>query len=96
MSAEPAPSRTRIQDEIVAYLRRVAASRGRPAREIAPDVSFFDLGILDSLSLLDFVTFLEGLHAIEIPGHDIVPENFGSLAAVIGYLRRRREAAMRP
>ena len=92
----PAPTLTRIQDEVVAYLQRVSAARGRPEREIAPEASFFDLGLLDSLSLLDFVSFLEGVCAIEIPGHDIVPDNFASLAAVTAYLRRRLDGAAEP
>ena len=86
------PSLTRIQDDVVAYLQRAAATRGRTAREIPPEASFFDLGLLDSLSLLDFVAFLEQACAIEIPGHDIVPDNFASVAAVTAYLRRRLES----
>lgn len=48
--------------------------------------SFIDRGIFDSLSLLDFVVFIEKLCNIKIPGEDITPENFGSLEAVMGYL----------
>lgn len=80
-----------IEKQIVDYLTIVAQKRGRPASALEPNVSFMDAGILDSLSLLDFVSFLEKSLGIQIPGNDIVPENFGNLAAVTKYARERLE-----
>jgi acyl carrier protein len=83
-------------DEIVAFLKELSAARGKPVGDIAPAAHFFDLGLLDSLSLLDFITFIEKRYSIEIPGQDIVPENFESLLAVTQYLASRLNGTSKP
>lgn len=81
--------RTSIAQELSAHLSEVAAARGKSSGEIEPDRPFFDTGILDSLSLLDFVSFVEKRYEIDISGRDIVPENFGSLRTVTDYVLGR-------
>ena len=78
-----------LESEVAAHLMQSAAERGRPIATLDAHVEFFDSGILDSLSLVDFVTFLERRYDITIPGADISPENLGSLSAVVQYLQRR-------
>ena len=82
-----APSQ--LAEELTAYLRQASAARGRPFTTLDPRAAFFDTGVLDSLSLLDFVSHIERRYQIPVPGPDIAPENFGSLAAVVAYLNAR-------
>jgi len=78
-----------MHEQLMTYLLEISAARGKPLGELKPDDSLFDSGVLDSLSLLDFVMFLEKRYGFKIPGEEIVPENFGTLAAVGAYLDRR-------
>ncbi len=80
---------TSVQEELKAYLVKAAAARGRHVTDIGPDAPLMEAGILDSLSLLDFVLFIEKRYGIEVPGEEIEPEDFGSLAGVTAYLCRR-------
>ena len=78
-----------IEQELTAYLVRASEARGKPLARIDPNAAFMESGMLDSLLLLDFIVFLEKHYRIKIPGEEIVPENFGTLAATSEYLRRR-------
>ena len=75
------------------------------SRELVPDAallpltnetSLLDSGILDSLSLLRLVVFLEERFEITMGDADLLPENFASVNAICAYLRSReagKEAA---
>ena len=76
------------------------------SRELVPDAallpltnetSLLDSGILDSLSLLRLVVFLEERFEITMGDADLLPENFASVNAICAYLRarepRKQEAA---
>ena len=52
----------------------------------APDESLFDAGVLDSFTLPDLVTGLEGEFGVKIPDRDLVPERFDSVAKIEAYL----------
>lgn len=68
------------------------------SREIVPDPALLplsnetpllDSGILDSLSLLRVVVFLEEQFGITMDDADLLPENFASVNAICAYLRAR-------
>ena len=56
---------------------------------LADDASLLDTGILDSLSLLRLVVFLEERFGITMGDADLLPENFASVNAICAYLRAR-------
>ena len=56
---------------------------------LADDKSLLDSGILDSLSLVRLVVFLEQRFGITIGDADLLPENFASVNAICAYLRAR-------
>jgi acyl carrier protein len=49
-------------------------------------------GILDSLSLLRLVVFLEERFKITVGDADLLPENFASVHTICAYLRARMPA----
>ncbi|HTP17270.1 MAG TPA: acyl carrier protein [Streptosporangiaceae bacterium] len=51
--------------------------------------SLLESGILDSLSLLRLVVFLEERFGITLGDADLLPENFGSVTAICAYVRAR-------
>ena len=54
---------------------------------LANDTSLIESGILDSLSLLRLVVFLDEQFGIPVGDRDLLPENFASVNAVCAYLR---------
>jgi len=54
--------------------------------------SLLDTGVLDSLSLLRLVGFVEERFGIAVDDVDLVPENFDSVDAICAYLRSRAGA----
>jgi acyl carrier protein len=63
---------------------------------LANDTPLLDSGILDSLSLLRIVVFMEERFDITMGEADLLPENFASVNAICSYLRARepgKEAA---
>ena len=51
--------------------------------------SLLETGILDSLSLLRLVVFIQERFGISVDDVDLVPENFDSVDAICAYLRTR-------
>lgn len=66
----------------------------RQARTSLPDrdSSLFLSGVLDSFSLVDFVTLLETECGICISDDELRPENFDTLAKVEAFVERARAA----
>jgi acyl carrier protein len=63
---------------------------------LADETPLLDSGILDSLSLLRLVVFLEERFGVTIGDTDLLPENFASVNTICAYLRARepgKEAA---
>ncbi|HET9093606.1 MAG TPA: acyl carrier protein [Solirubrobacteraceae bacterium] len=69
------------------------------ARELVRDPSLLpienstpllDSGILDSLSLLRLVVYLQDQFGVTVGDLDVVPEHFATVDAICDYLRSRR------
>ena len=56
---------------------------------LANDTPLLDSGIIDSLSLLRIVVFLEERFGITMDDADLMPENFTSVNSICAYLRAR-------
>jgi acyl carrier protein len=57
---------------------------------LSDDTSLLDSGILDSLSLLQLVVFLEERFGITVGDTDLLPQNFASVRTICAYLRARK------
>ncbi len=53
------------------------------------DESFLEAGIVDSLGVIELVSFVEETYDIEVPDDDIVPDNFDSINNLTGYITSR-------
>jgi acyl carrier protein len=56
---------------------------------LSNDTSLLKGGILDSLSLLRLVVFLQDRFQLTVDETDLLPENFDSVDAICAYLRAR-------
>ena len=77
-----------LPSNVVGYLHENAEKDGVPAPQAGDDL--FKLGILDSFSLVDFVSILEDQFNIKISDSDVTPENFRTIEAVEQYVSTRR------
>jgi acyl carrier protein len=59
---------------------------------IHPGESLFELGVLDSLALVQTISFLEGAFQVTIDDTDVVPDNFESISAVVALIARCRQS----
>jgi acyl carrier protein len=59
------------------------------ALPLSNDASLLKGGILDSLSLLRLVVFLQDRFQLTVDETDLLPENFDSVNAICAYLRAR-------
>lgn len=73
---------------VTAYLDEQARRAGvaQPQR----DDDLFDLGVLDSFALVDFVTVLEEHCALKIPDADVNPANFQTVEAIELYVESHK------
>jgi acyl carrier protein len=63
---------------------------------LANDTSLLDSGILDSLTLLRLVVFLEERFGISMGDTDLLPENFASVNTICAHLRAREHGTQEP
>ena len=58
---------------------------------IGEDEDLLASGLLDSLSVMSLIHFIEQDLSIDVPAEDVTIENFVSLRAIDAYLERRLE-----
>ncbi len=58
--------------------------------DLDPDDSLLELGIVDSVKMLDLIGFIEDTFGIEIDEEDLYPENFDSLNAIEEYIESKK------
>lgn len=57
--------------------------------DLSEDESFLDAGVVDSVGVLELVTYVEETFAIQVADEEVVPENFDSLARLSAYIDRK-------
>ena len=56
---------------------------------LAADESLTESGVLDSMGVLELITFIEERFGFSVPDEDTLPENLDSVARLVGYVERR-------
>ncbi len=80
-----------LPETVMAFLND--AARSNRAEMPGRDLSLFQSGLLDSFSLVDFVTLIEGECGIRVDDVDLRPENFDTIAKVETFIERAKAAA---
>ena len=60
------------------------------ARSLADDDSLLESGIVDSLGVLDIVSFVESEFGISVADEDLIRENFGSVGPIAAYIEAKQ------
>jgi acyl carrier protein len=84
---------TQLEESLRSYILNLPAVRAQGLTTLDASDDFVQMGIFDSISLLEFVMHIEKLLGIKIPGEDVDPENFGTLEAIIEYLQEHHDLA---
>jgi acyl carrier protein len=64
---------------------------GTGAARIDPGESLIDSGILDSLALLRFISFVEERFGVTVEDVEVVPDNFQSINATKAFIEMKRQ-----
>lgn len=63
--------------------------RGEDPSQVDDEFDLIESGILDSLAMMQLVTFMEGRFAIQVNTNELIPENFGSVARLAAYVEAK-------
>ncbi len=77
---------TPVIDSVVAWLKRTANTRATD--EITPATELIACGILDSIEILNLVSYLEEHFGIALPIDEFVPGNFETPRAIASLVMR--------
>jgi len=77
-----------IEDQIKDYIAKnlLFSDSGFPYDD---NVSFLDEGIVDSVGVMELVSFVEDDFRVHVDDLDITPENFDSVNKIAAYIRRK-------
>ncbi len=64
--------------------------RDRNSQPPADDDPLIESGIIDSMGVMSLLAFLEKEFSIEIPGDDLIPENFATITAIAALVERQK------
>lgn len=78
-----------INEQIRAFIAEnlLFSGDGYPLKD---EESFLESGVVDSLGVLELVTFVEENCAIEVQETEIIPDNFDSVSKLADFIRRKR------
>lgn len=79
--------------EIVSELRKFLVKKKflKSENQIDDEDSLLETGIVDSVGMLELVSFIEEEYSIKVEEDDLMPENFESLTAVQDYVKGKIE-----
>ena len=81
---------TPMESVIREYIGREVTTMPDPI-PIKDDTPLIQSGILDSLSILKLVLFLEEKFGVKVSSGDVIPGNFETVQTICKYLRSKRE-----
>jgi acyl carrier protein len=61
-------------------------------RNISDDDNLLESGVIDSLGVLEIVTFLREDFALEVEDDELTPENFQSISSIAAFVGQRIRA----
>ena len=76
-----------VTDRVIVWLGGIAT---RPIANVTADTDLLDAGVLDSIEILNLISYIEEVFNIAVPVDEFVPDNFrtpGAIAALVGRLR---------
>jgi acyl carrier protein len=66
---------------------------GGSGLELKGSDSLLEVGVIDSVGVLELIEHLEATYELQIPDADVLPENLDSIDAITQYVSRRLDGA---
>lgn len=63
--------------------------QGTNSGSLKDDDLLIESGIIDSMGIMSLLSFLEEKFSLQIPGDDLIPENFASITRISDLVDRR-------
>ena len=77
-----------VSDVLITFIKENFIT-GRSQKEISPEESLVDSGIIDSTGILELVMFIEEKYSITIGDEELIPENLDSVKNLVAFLERK-------
>lgn len=58
--------------------------------DLSNDDSLLELGILDSIKMMELIDFIEKTYGVVVDEDDMYPENFDSVNAIVEYIESKK------
>ncbi len=63
--------------------------------KVEDDQSLLEEGIIDSLKMVELLSFIEGRYGIVVDDDELIPENFETLNAMVNFLEQKTGMAQK-
>jgi acyl carrier protein len=80
-------------DQVTDRIRNFLIGHFPLARQVGNEDRLLGNGVIDSLGVLEIVTFLEQEFNISVGDDDLLPENFQSISQLTAFVERKLSAA---
>jgi acyl carrier protein len=77
-----------LEKDITRYLEAYHAAERKGIR-LTGNTQLLEEKILDSLGMLELISFVEETFSIEVPDEDIIPDHFGTIEKLARYVEMR-------
>jgi len=77
-----------MKQQIREFLKKNRAVPGDS--EFNDEESLLESGVIDSMTMVDLIAFLEGEFGITVEDDDMTPENFDSVNAIVAYVQSKQ------
>lgn len=78
-----------MRERIREFLLKNRASQ--EAVELSDEDSLLEQGVVDSVTMVDLIAFLESTFGIRVADDDMTPENFDSVSAIVTYTEAKMD-----
>ncbi len=58
------------------------------------DASFIGEGLIDSMGIMELVTYVQSRFGISVEQHEVTPDNFDSVNKLVAFIRNKQAAGM--
>lgn len=84
----PIPDEATVRAKLRTFVRDTFLYM-KPTVQLNDDDLLLQKGVVDSMGVMEVLTFMETEFGVAVPGEDLTEENLGSISAMAGYLGGR-------
>lgn len=77
------------RQHLLRFLRSIQRA-GRPVESLRDDDRLVASGLIDSLAILQIVTYLESTYGLDFAARGISPEELGSIGGILGVIEQEQ------